>query len=57
MTRERRDHIAVLMAGTAIVFAAILQVGVFWMAAGPGSAPVVEAMNTPAPPPAEAKAP
>jgi hypothetical protein len=44
-----RDRTGLYMAGAAIVFAFIAQIGVFVIAAGPklGQAPVAEAMNVP----------
>lgn len=45
-----RDRTGLYMAGAAIVFAFIAQIGVFVIAAGPklsSSAPVAEAMNVP----------
>jgi hypothetical protein len=45
-----RDRIGLYMAGAAIIFAFVAQIGVFVIAGGPalGTAPVTEAMNTPA---------
>jgi hypothetical protein len=45
-----RDRTGLFMAGAALIFAFIAQAGVFVMAGGPSvkSAPVAEAMNTPA---------
>ena len=45
-----RNRTGLYMAGAAIVFAVVAQIGIFVIASGPdlGSAPVAEAANVPA---------